>query len=718
MENISSLSPFGTTNINRDNEKDSSKKREVDQAQDLSVNKRLCLLSKTSFPQSSFVMLDLHQSQQVPPFHAVLHHKHCESLFPGSANNNLYIRIHSQVYKVLWCQESSMQDQVWVDSETCRYENKISTIVTAFDSNQIEKPVNFLELKLKFNSEIKPLARPYPVSIPMIEALCRQALNGIFFNAETQRFEISYRNHSIQVEVQSMLGHTVSLKGVQKIEPETTIAMMCSKEDGFIGGFHTYSAKGKVFTFEILKFINPNNEEMRAGGYFIKDWVRQELRRVLPHVELMRNTVLKIYIKAPLVNYVQSMMSAELSLASVTKKETADSEHYDSLYQFDNEDYQIDFVTPNKQIEIVEKIIEISQPVTVKILDWKDDKSLSKGGITQFSTQDILSELGGSVDYFSLKKAWIETGIGSFFVEFSIVGEHRQDVIYQVKNKTQITLKSEAKNLIIQEKLIENSDKLWEFYIKEQLRIKSLGGLSSQVVEDLIRFIQTLRTSFGPNVQDPKLRPSPVLLISGPPRSGKKFLASFIREMFSPSLTMLGDSSGKLVILSASEISQLTQVSPQKRGIMLINDLENFFTNQSDLHTVIRNFTNERIQFAKQKPGLVLIAMTSDVNKIPKEILHEFGVNHLKIAIPSDEERLEFLKLLNQEGLPFKDVNFDALNGQLKGFPRKGIYDVVRLAKESAIAASKKELTKQDFEMAIQKLEYVKTSQGGLGYFL
>ncbi len=670
--------------------------------------------------------LKLFHLKDIPSFHAVIHIDHAEQLFPNSNQDDLYVRIRSYIYKVIWSQQPSMKGQIWVDYTTPLEDNS-SNLVTPFYPMQNQSPVGQIALRLNLSPQFKSLIYPFPVSIPVIEDLCRKTLTGIFFNS-CQNFEIVYHSTPLTVQIGAMATGFGSVTDAQQIGEKTKVRLSFSEEKLLLGTFHFYPSKGRVFTFEIVKFENPFNQQVKEKGYFIKDWAKEELRNLLPQIELMRNTAFKISITAP-INYFQSLMTAKVRLAHVTTQEEGESDRQDGLYTFDQTaDYEIDFIPPAQElnIDMVEKIVKVSNPVTVKILDWKDDKFLCKGGLTvvQFSKQEILSALEHACEYISLRKLKLTTGLGTFIVEFSIEGHSQSDVLYQLQSKEQISVKSEAANLMVHDTdLMLNIDDLWKCYIKEQLKIKKIGGLSTQTTESLIRFIQTIRESLDPDFSA-KRRPSPVLLISGPFQSGKKFLATFVKNMFSPILTQQIDAATGKTMMIGTEVNSknpMSHVSPQKRGVIQIFKIEECFTNTA-VQLSPQQWTMsimDMIQKSKNMPGMILIATTSDISKIPPEIVQEFGVNCIDMGLPTREERHEFFQLLTQEDyLPLKDVNFEALSEMTTGFPRKILYDLVRLPQEKALSVSQQELTQQDFEEAFEKLKSFKRSGPALNYYL
>jgi hypothetical protein len=626
-----------------------------------------------------------------------------------------------------------MENQAWLPSESLVKEEK--KVVMPFDPAQIGKPADELHLKIYPNSRIRTLVKPYPVSISDVERLCREVLKGVFF-ASMQKFQIVYQHLPLKVEVENILVTSQSLGDVQKIEPSTKVVIQFQKHakheefetivfrlkkieatvendadlpmDDLIGALHTHSSEGRIFTFEVLKFENVDDYSgQEVGKYLIRDWICNELRQILPRVQLMRGSALKILIEAPLRDFIQPRMQVDLSLVSVSslgKGKMKMGDHRSSLYYFDSPNYKIDFLEkPN--IEIVRHIVDISDPVTVNILEWDRVQFLSKGGlmVVQLSKELILSELIPSLKYFSLKKTRIQTGLGNFLVEFSFKDHHQTDVLYRMANEQNIMLKSEALNLMLVDDEPMNQDQLWQCYLREQLRIRKIGGLSSETMDTMIRFIQKVRMSFNPDILNKNLHPIPLLLISGPTKSGKNFLANFIVDMFSPSMIYVYDSLLKNpCAVKKSEEYSLQQVSRHQRAVLLFRSLENLIQETKQRPDCLRIIV-DNIQAAKKRAGLVFIATTSDLKAIPQDMVEEFGDNLLEINLPKPQERFEFLKLLAEEGLPLKDVSFELLTEKTEGFQRRLVADVVLHAKNKAIANTKEALTHSDLisELAV-----------------
>jgi hypothetical protein len=697
---------------------------------------RLDILKQNSLHASiPSVLLNFLEIETVPFFHIMLHESCREKLFHTAHEDaDLYVRVHEHVLRVIWNDQDSMQEQAWVHFDNFFLNEQ--NLVTPFDPAQHGAAVEELHLKIFFSPKFKPLVRPFPISISVIEDLCRDTLSGVFFNNQ-QMFEIIYqKNLPLKVKVVKFFEQTHSLGDVQKIGPKTKVMIKFSKKSGdgsgktkhqkndimeenekniskndFIGAFDTCSSEGRIFSFEIIEFKSLIYSGQEAGRYLIKEWMSNELRRMLPKLQLMRRTALKIIIRAPLKDFIPSVTQVKLSLASVNpmekgKKGIDDSSS--SLYTFDDENYQIDFLAPSQKqnIEILQEIIEISDPVTITILDWNDIRSLSKGGllVVPFLKEELMTQFKHALKYFSLKKTSIQTELGSFSVEFSVSGNKRADVLYKLVNEQNIILKSEAANLMVLDEQI-SQDKLWESFLKERLRIKKIGALSSKAIEMMIRFIQTVRLSLIPDALDKNLKPSPVLLISGPHNSGKDHLANFIKNLFSPVIFCSVSSSKPLAVIRNRDQMTFAQVTPQQRGVMLYQEIE------LHLLEIARNKENrnvilEHLHAAKKTPGMVFIATSSNIKDIPPDIMKEFGTNHIEINTPTSPERIEFLKLLTQEGLSLNGVDFDELTDLTEGLQRRLIYDVVRLANEQVIGNAKKEITIADFKSAIDVVKH------------
>jgi len=265
--------------------------------------------------------------------------------------------------------------------------------------------------------------------------------------------------------------------------------------------------------------------------------------------------------------------------------------------------------------------------------------------------------------------------------------------------------------LVASSEIIEKPDTLYE----------EIGGMEEQITQ-LKQSIE-LPLNKPETFQKMGLTPPKGVLLTGPPGTGKTMIARALAN--STSATFIGLVGSELAQKYIGEggrlVRELFALAKQKSPtIIFIDEIDAIGSKRLDSSTSgDREVQRTLMQLLAEMDGfestsnIKIIAATNRPELLDKALLRPGRLDRIiEIGLPNNDGRLDILQIISKDIPTDKEVNFQQVSNQTKGFSGAELKALIMEAGLNAISNNRESITREDIKLALEIVNENKVDLG------